>query len=195
MDDSQVTDNFESSIADDDEDDVIDSDEDFELVDEGEQDHVDLENKEESSDEESEVDLATRWKNHVENFDWKEDVSFEPLVHEFSDAFSGVQENSFHAESTPLEIFEYFYSGDVIAMICQMTNSYHDKQVATLKNSGKLKPNSRCKKWWPVTNDELFVFYGLVMLMGIIKKPKIDMYWSTNPLFSTPIFATLMSRN
>ena len=38
-------------------------------------------------------------------------------------------------------------------------------------------------------------FLGLLFLMGIIHKPAIHMYWSKDPLFSTPIFHAIMSRN
>ena len=36
---------------------------------------------------------------------------------------------------------------------------------------------------------------GFVFLMGIIHKPAIHMYWSKDPLFCTPIFSAIMSRN
>ena len=38
-------------------------------------------------------------------------------------------------------------------------------------------------------------FLGLYFLMGILKKPGIEMYWSKDPLFSTPIFTAIMTRN
>ena len=38
-------------------------------------------------------------------------------------------------------------------------------------------------------------FLGSLFLMGIIHKPAICMYWSKAPLFCTPIFSAIMSRN
>jgi len=38
-------------------------------------------------------------------------------------------------------------------------------------------------------------FIGLVLLMGIIHKPVIEMYWSTDPLYATPLFSAVMQRN
>ena len=38
-------------------------------------------------------------------------------------------------------------------------------------------------------------FIGLIFLMGIIYKPSIPMYWSTDELYHTPIFQKAMSRN
>ena len=47
----------------------------------------------------------------------------------------------------------------------------------------------------PVTLPEMKKFLGLVILMGIIYKPSIPLYWSTDELFSTLIFRQLMTRN
>ena len=33
------------------------------------------------------------------------------------------------------------------------------------------------------------------MLMGIVYKPTIHMYWSIDEIYSTPIFSDVMSRN
>ena len=38
-------------------------------------------------------------------------------------------------------------------------------------------------------------FIGLVLLIGIIHKPVIEMYWSTDPLYVTPLFSSVMQRN
>ena len=37
-------------------------------------------------------------------------------------------------------------------------------------------------------------FIGLIMLMGIVYKPTIPMYWSIDELFSTPVFSEVISR-
>ena len=42
---------------------------------------------------------------------------------------------------------------------------------------------------------EIKQFLGLFFLMGIIHKPAIHMYWSKDPLFCTPIYSEVMSRN
>ena len=38
-------------------------------------------------------------------------------------------------------------------------------------------------------------FLDLMMLMGIIYKPRIGMYWSNDELYSTPIFKSIMTRD
>ncbi|XP_066593224.1 piggyBac transposable element-derived protein 4-like [Prorops nasuta] len=51
------------------------------------------------------------------------------------------------------------------------------------------------KAWEPVTVNELRVFLGLTINMGHVRKSKLENYWSTDPLLSTPIFNTVMCRN
>jgi len=38
-------------------------------------------------------------------------------------------------------------------------------------------------------------FLALVLLMGIIHKPKAEMYWSTDILYATPLFSAVMRHN
>ena len=42
---------------------------------------------------------------------------------------------------------------------------------------------------------ELWKFFGLHLLMGLLWKPTIKDYWATDPLMRTPIFNEMMSRN
>ena len=50
-------------------------------------------------------------------------------------------------------------------------------------------------RWKPVDNNEMKTFFGLLILSGIIKKPNLNMYWSTKELISTPVFSKVMSRD
>ena len=54
---------------------------------------------------------------------------------------------------------------------------------------------SMYKLWIDVDNDDIWVYFCLVILMGIIKKPFYHMYWSTDCVLSTPIFSRLMRRD
>ena len=42
---------------------------------------------------------------------------------------------------------------------------------------------------------EIEKFLGLLLMMGTLKKPLIAQYWPKNPLYSTPLFGSVMSRN
>lgn len=153
-----------------------------------------------SSDDESDMPLSERWKNFKKSFDWKEDVTFTPQVHEFTDAKAGIQVDLGFDESlllnvTPIQLFEFFYSQDITSMICDQTNIYYEECKEKEETAGKLKPKSRMQKWELLSHEELFVFFGLSILMGVIQKPNVSMYWSTDPLLATPCFNEKMSRN
>ena len=46
--------------------------------------------------------------------------------------------------------------------------------------------------WTELNMDELHIFLALNILMGIIRKPEIEMYWSVRRIFYTPIFSNSM---
>ena len=48
--------------------------------------------------------------------------------------------------------------------------------------------NSYLKNWTDLTVNELQVFIGVAILMGIVHKPNIISYWSQDELYNTPIF-------
>ena len=54
---------------------------------------------------------------------------------------------------------------------------------------------ARARNWKDVTNDEMRQFIALQVLTGIVKKPEISQYWSTDPFLRSPIFYEVMPRN
>lgn len=147
-----------------------------------------------SSSDDDDMPLDKRWEKFSKPFQWKENVNFEPDVHAFADDKVGLQtEHGFTTETKVLEIFEYFISSEVGAMICNASNSYHADILKFRKDSGKLKPNSRISKWKGLESDELYVYFALRIIMSIVKKSNIRMYWTTDPLLATPVFQEYMS--
>ena len=59
----------------------------------------------------------------------------------------------------------------------------------------ELPPHSRYRQWKPVTSAEMKKFISFYLLPGIIRKPLISQYWSTNPLIRTPFFNIALPRN
>ena len=70
------------------------------------------------------------------------------------------------------------------------TNHYADQFI--MQNENRY---SYLSQWHAVTNPEMKTFLGLLLVMGIVHKPKLDLYWSTDIYYSTPILAQIMSRN
>ena len=51
------------------------------------------------------------------------------------------------------------------------------------------------EEWKPVTVIEIKKILGLIFVTGIVRKPKLELYWSMRGIFQTQIFSQTMSRN
>ena len=55
--------------------------------------------------------------------------------------------------------------------------------------------HARSEEGKPVTIIEMKKLLGLIFVTGIVRKPKLELYWSTRGIFQTPIFSQTMSWN
>ena len=56
--------------------------------------------------------------------------------------------------------------------------------------------HARSEEWKPVTVIEIKKkLLGLIFVTGIVRKPKLELYWSMRRIFQTPIFPQTMSKN
>ena len=87
-------------------------------------------------------------------------------------------------------IFRQFMTASLMDLIAETSNRY-DKYRKACKVQ---HPRSVYFNYVDVTRDELYVFLALVILMGVVKKPTIHSYWSTDPLIATTGFNRIKSR-
>ena len=66
---------------------------------------------------------------------------------------------------------------------------YETNQFAVLKSS------HRRKKFQPVTSSELKAFIGINIIMGIVKLPSVDLYWSSDHFFGNQGIKKVMPKN
>lgn len=92
----------------------------------------------------------------------------------------------------PKDFVELFISDLLIQNIVDQTNLYADQCIQAMDGTSQ---HARIHAWKPVTVSEMKVFLGLFFLTGIIRKPELDMYWSTDEMLATPYFSKVMSRN
>lgn len=64
-----------------------------------------------------------------------------------------------------------------------------------LADSGPHTEHSRLNSWRDTNLDEMKKFFGLTVVMGLVPKPKLELYWSQCPETSTPYIPSIMSRN
>ena len=76
--------------------------------------------------------------------------------------------------------------------IVQETNRYARQYMNEYPDKAQ---NSYVGNWNDVTVPELKKNFGLVILMGIVHKPRLPYYWSTDDLYWTPIFDKSITRN
>jgi len=89
-------------------------------------------------------------------------------------------------DSTPLELFCRFFSEDVWDLMKEETNRYANVCITD-------DPSGRA--WSDTTIEELKAFVGMLILMGIVRLPRLELYWSTNfPLISTRGISNVMPK-
>lgn len=103
----------------------------------------------------------------------------------------------FDANSTPFDYFTRFIrcgDTDFMERLVEETNLYATQTLAQEEPTRHARGN----RWNPVTLDEMQAFIGLLLAMGIVRKPTYASYWETGNgtlLTETPNFRSVMSRN
>ncbi len=96
------------------------------------------------------------------------------------------------SDKTDLEIFLLFLDNDLLDYLVTQTNLYANQY---LDKKSDLPPHSRARLWRDTNREEMIKFIGLTLLMSLNSRPRIHQYWSTNPLFSSQIYGSTMSRD
>ncbi len=107
----------------------------------------------------------------------------------FDSSKSGMQTPP--ASATEVQCFMLFFTEELVGEIVEETNRY----ASELQE--KMAPGvlGKMARWVPTTIKEMYLFLMAVLLMGVIKKPSLRHYWSTDPLLQTPFFGTLFSQD
>ena len=94
-------------------------------------------------------------------------------------------------EPKPLDFLTFFVHDELVEILVRETKRYAEQHLA----SAQLGPQSRSHMWTPTNLQEMKLFLAMSMLMGVVHKPTLDMYWTKSSLFATPAFGKLMPRN
>lgn len=129
--------------------------------------------------------------NRASNDGWSQDMKDLPLLTFLSK--SGLNLEPEELPEKELDFFSLFFNEELIELITRETNEFASAFfTANISDPG---PSDAPSNFVPVTDKEIRVFLALVMLMSIIKKPTIHMYFTTDTVFATPFFNSAMSRN
>ena len=92
---------------------------------------------------------------------------------------------------SPVEIFSKMFPDEIYELVAIETNRYAKVMIEKLK---PLKKNSRFHKWKDVTPAKIKAYIAIEMAMGMVKKPKLELYFHDNFwLTETPGFAQIMN--
>jgi len=91
------------------------------------------------------------------------------------------------ANSTKIDFLELYLTNEIYELIVQETNRFAAQYIAS--NPDK-EDNKYVGSWNDVTKEELKVFLGVVIMMGIIHKPNV-----LDELLATPSFSQMMLRD
>ena len=99
-------------------------------------------------------------------------------------------QNEARNETHCAKVFRMFVVDELVELIVCETNIYAAQKIQARSFIPLL---SRMWDWKPVTKDEMYVVLALFMLMGIILKPTLRLYFSKNYILATPIFGSIIS--
>lgn len=87
------------------------------------------------------------------------------------------------------EFFNYFFDEELMQLIVDQTNLFADQFISSTPHSS----TSLISSWHPTTINEMRIFFAIILVQSVVKKPEEKMYWSKSPIFETPFFAKTLS--
>ena len=91
-------------------------------------------------------------------------------------------------QKDPVSYFCLFFTDALLDLVVTQTNLYAAQERAKT-------PDKHRMPWHAVDKDEIRTFIALILAMGLVNKPTIHSYWSTDEILQTPFFTNCMSRN
>ena len=120
---------------------------------------------------------------------WKKEDK-EPIIPDFT-AQSGINADV-NEETDTVDFLGLFLDDEFFKLLVDQTNLNAAQYIAA---HPELPPHSRIGKWVDISIPEMKTFLSLYLLTGIVIKPELQQYWSTNPLIKTEFFNNVMPRN
>ncbi|KAM3930073.1 piggyBac transposable element-derived protein 4-like [Leptodactylus fuscus] len=107
--------------------------------------------------------------------------NYEPQIPKFTGS-SGIKFDT--SGFRKIDFFKIYFTHDFVDLMVAQTNLYAQRFLT--KN-----PKS---KWTPINAAEMVKFWGLLLNLGLLKKPSIKACWSADILYHTLMFRMTMSR-
>ena len=96
---------------------------------------------------------------------------------------------SIDGNSTELDIFQLFVTPELLVDIATESNLYFSQNPQPKSSTRHDLPFS------DTTAEELKVFLAVSIMMGVVRKPELHLYWSRDGMLETPFFRKTMPRD
>jgi hypothetical protein len=116
---------------------------------------------------------ARSLKDILAEFEPIDQVIYEPIELEPHRDAQALLPPTFSTKSHPFDYFTLFFTPELFSTITKHTNQYAAQQRL-------FNIQERQCEWDPLISEELYVFLGVIIYMGIHLEPEISMYWNTD---------------
>lgn len=106
------------------------------------------------------------------------------------------------AGTAPMDFFEALLRDTIWGELAAQTNAYANARLQKLgpdaaarMDNPAYKRHARMNFWKDVTAEDMRIFAAHLILLGLLKKPDLEDYWSRKALTRTPFFGQYMSRD
>ena len=105
-------------------------------------------------------------------------------------ALAGHQDFKFRIWTAPAALWRYSntFPPELIRHISEETSRYS-------ADNPKDQTPSHMKEWFNTPQEEMSVFLAMIILMGIMPKPNMKLYWTRDSVLETPFFLNTMPRD
>lgn len=125
-----------------------------------------------------------------QSWEWDFSSKYTPACFVFDDSSTGVSPGCcLRKDSSELDFFFMFFDREIIEHICQETQRHYKQKY------NRVTDPSKNSDWHEPSVAEMYRFLGLTMVMAHVRKCSLKEYWTSDPMFSTPIFHQVMQRN
>ena len=99
------------------------------------------------------------------------------------------------ADASPIDFYRLFMTNAVIKKMKSETNRYAATTCAAARRRNpNLSRRSYFNKWKTVTEGDIYKFLAIAIHMGLVQKPRINDYWSTNNVMTSTYPSACLKR-
>ena len=91
------------------------------------------------------------------------------------------------------DFFKLYITDQIIDHNVTQTNLYAQQFIEQHQNN--LRQHPLVHQWKATDRAEILTLLAVVILMGVVHKPRFAMHWSIDSLISSPIFSQIISRD